>query len=295
MCRCLKVSVAAYYAWAARRDRVDEKRTLVRTAVKEMFYLHKRRYGAKRVSGELKDAGIKAGYYLVRRVMSEDRLAALAPKSFKPRTTDARGTKASPNLLKEAEKTVFGTGEVLVGDITYLPLRGGGFCYLAMFQDKVAKRLAGWSVSARMTADLVIDALRMALRRGHVKRNAIIHTDRGSQYASTEFRKLLAGCRLRQSMSDKGNCYDNAQAESFFSRFKTELDVRYFNSVEEARSIAFDYIDCCYNRVRRHSTLGTTIPKFEQRLKDTESRPWKCGKAQSRFPAFPQPLLLDIN
>lgn len=271
MCRCLKVSVAAYYAWLGRRDRLDEKEASVRTAVKAMFDLHERRYGAKRLSGELKDAGVRAGYYLVRRVMSEERLVALAPKSFRPRTTDSRGTKASPNLLKEAENTVSGAGEVQVGDITYLPLKGGGFCYLAMFQDKLTKRLAGWSVSSRMTADLVINALRMALRRGFVNRHAIIHTDRGSQYASTEFRKLLARCRLRQSMSDKGNCYDNAQAESFFSRFKTELDVRYFNSVEEARSMAFDYIDCYYNRIRRHSTLGTTIPKFEQRLKDAET------------------------
>lgn len=267
----------------------------MRTAVKEMFVLHKRRYGAKRLSLELKDDGLKIGRHLARRVMREEGLVALAPKSFRPRTTDSRGTKASPNLLKEAGNTASGAGDVLVGDITYLPLKGGGFCYLAMFQDKVAKRLAGWSVSARMTADLVIDALRMALRRGHVKRNAIIHTDRGSQYASTEFRKLLARCRLRQSMSDKGNCYDNAQAESFFSRFKTELDVRYFNSLEEARSTAFDYIDCYYNRVRRHSTLGTTIPKFEQRLLTEENRPWKCGKAQNRFPTFPQPRLLDIN
>jgi putative transposase len=309
MCRCLKVSVAAYYAWLGRRNRLDEKEAGVRTAVKAMFDLHERRYGAKRLSGELKDAGVRAGYYLVRRVMSEERLVALAPKSFRPRTTDSRGTKASPNLLKEGENTVSGAGEVLVGDITYLPLRGGGFCYLAMFQDKVSKRLAGWSVSSRMTADLVIDALRMALRRDCVKRNAIIHTDRGSQYASTEFRKLLARCRLRQSMSDKGNCYDNAQAESFFSRFKTELDVRYFNSVEEARSMAFDYIDCYYNRIRRHSTLGTTIPKFERRLKDTETGrgnaahveklknafPQSLGKAQSCFPTFPQPQLLDIN
>ncbi|MEO8649839.1 MAG: DDE-type integrase/transposase/recombinase [Acidobacteriota bacterium] len=156
-----------------------------------------------------------------------------------------------------------------------------------MFQDKVTKRLAGWSVSSRMTAQLVIDALRMALRRGFVKPDAIIHTDRGSQYASTEFRKLLAGCKLRQSMSDKGNCYDNAQAESFFSRFKTELDVRYFNSVEEARSMAFDYIDCYYNRVRRHSALGTTIPKFEQKLKNAETGRGNVAHVEKLKNAFP--------
>lgn len=106
----------------------------------------------------------------------------------------------------------------------------------------------------------------MGLRRGFIKPNAIIHTDRGSQYASNDYKKLL-GERLRQSMSGKGNCYDNDQAESFFSRFKTEIDVKIFGSVDEARAVAFDYIECYYNRVRRHSTIGTTIPKFEQSLK----------------------------
>ncbi len=152
-------------------------------------------------------------------------------------------------------------------DITYLPLVNGKFCYLAMFQDVRTKRMVGWSVASRMTAELVCEALRMGLRRGLVKRDAIIHTDRGSQYASNEFRQMLERCKLRQSMSAQGNCYDNAQAESFFSRFKTEIDTRIFGSVEEARSVAFDYIDCYYNRIRRHSTLGATIPEFERRLK----------------------------
>ncbi len=122
-----------------------------------------------------------------------------------------------------------GTGEVLVGDITYLAMTNCRFCYLAMFHDKRTKRIAGWAVSTRMTAELVTDALRMALRRGHVKRNAIIHTDRGSQYASNAFRQMLERCRLRQSMSGRGNCYDNAQAESFFSRLKTEAEMRIFD------------------------------------------------------------------
>lgn len=167
--------------------------------------------------------------------MREEGLVAKGPKRFKPRTTDSRHNKTpSPNLLKELENTEFGAGEAIVGDITYLPLIGGRFCYLAMFQDVRTKRIAGWAVSHRMTAELVCEALRMALRRGFVKRGCIIHTDRGSQYASNEFRKLIARCRLRQSMSGKGNCYDNAQAESFFSRFKTEIDEQIFNSVEDA-------------------------------------------------------------
>ena len=264
----IKVSRSAYYAWVERRGRPSGREASIRAAVKDKFYFHKSRYGSRRVSEELKDEGIKAGRFVVTRVMRECGLEAKYPRAFRPRTTDSRHNKQpSPNLLKDAENTAFGPGEAIVGDITYLPLTNGRFCYLAMFQDKVSKRIVGWSVSERMTAELVIDALKMALRRSLVKRNAIVHTDRGSQYASNEYRALLRRCNLRQSMSAKGNCYDNAQAESFFSRFKTELDVKIFNSVEEARSVAFDYIDCYYNRVRRHSAVRGTIPEFEKQLR----------------------------
>ena len=314
----MKVSRTAYYAWAVRSKEEPERLSAVRVAVKEKFYFHKKRYGSRRVSGELKDEGVNAGRYQVSRVMREEGLVAKGPKRFKPQTTDSRHTKmASPNLLKDVDNTTLKAGEVLVGDITYLPVTGGGFCYLAMFQDVRTKRIAGWSVSSRMTATLVVEALQMALRRDFVKRSAMIHTDRGSQYASTEFRQLLKRCRLRQSMSGKGNCYDNAQAESFFSRLKTETETRVFASVEQARCEAFDYIDCYYNRIRRHSTLGCKIPEFERRLinetskkgcgnaahvENVENRkagfppfPQSLGKAQSGFPTFPQPVLLDIN
>lgn len=251
----------------------------MRTKVLEKFYFHKSRYGSRRVSGELKDEGVGAGRYVVRRVMREEGLVAKGPRRFKPRTTDSRHTRtASPNLLKEAAGTAFGAGEALVGDITYLPMRGGGFCYLAMFQDVRTKRIAGWSISARMTATLVTEALAMALRRGFVKRNAIIHTDRGSQYASHEFRQQIKRCRLRQSMSGKGNCYDNAQAESFFSRFKTETGTHVFASAEDARREAFDYIDCYYNRIRRHSAIGGKIPEFEKQLRNQATS--VCGNME---------------
>jgi len=277
--KVMKVSRSAYYAWAEKRKEPCEKERSIRAAVKDVFYFHKRRYGSRRVSDELKDEGVKAGRFVVSRVMREEGLVAKYPKPFKPRTTDSRHTKQpSPNLLKEAVNTVFGAGEAIIGDITYLPLIGGKFCYLAMFQDKVTKRIVGWSVSDRMTAELVVEALQMALRRSFVKRNAIIHTDRGSQYASNAFRDLLRRCGLRQSMSAKGNCYDNAQAESFFSRFKTEIDVKIFGSVEAARREAFDYIDCYYNRIRRHSAIGGKIPEFEKRLRKLAAK--GCGNME---------------
>jgi transposase InsO family protein len=287
--RVMKVSRSAYYAWSASRSGPNDKDAQLREAVKEVFFLNKRRCGKRRISDELKEKGVKVGVYLTSRLMREQGLVAKYPKPFKPRTTDSRHNKqASPNLLKEFENRAFGAGEAIVGDITYLPLADGGFCYLAMFQDKVTKRVVGWCISHRMTADLVIEALRMALRRGWVKRGAIIHTDRGSQYASTEYRNLLCRCGLRQSMSAKGNCYDNAQAESFFSRFKTEAELKIFASVDEARREAFDYIDCYYNSIRRHSTIGGKIPEFEKRLREQTSQ--SCGnmeKPQNRLSHIP--------
>lgn len=165
-------------------------------------------------------------------------------------------------------------GTVIVGDITYLPLKSGKWCYLATFQDKLTKRIVGWKVAERMTLDIVVDALKKALANKRINHNAIIHTDRGSQYASTEYRQLLAKNNLRQSMSRKGNCYDNAQAESFFSRFKTELlEGGLFEDTEQARSETFSYIEGYYNRVRIHSSLGYLSPEeFETFLKTKQQR-----------------------
>lgn len=284
-----KVSRSGYYAWRARLVEREDRRAEVRVAVKEKFYCRNRTYGSKRISDELKDEGIRVGRYLTRRIMREEGLEAKAPKRYRPKTTDSKNTTdPSPNLLKDVKKTELKAGEAIVGDITYLPMRNGQFCYLATFQDVVTKRVVGWDVAPRMPAELVCNALKMGLRRGSIKRNAIIHTDRGSQYSSKDFRKLLKD-RLRQSMSAKGNCYDNAMAESFFSRFKTEIDTQVFDSVEEAKSAAFDYIDCFYNRTRRHTTLGTTIPEFERRLKNGEPamEMWKSPKQLSHIPTAP--------
>jgi len=202
--------------------------------------------------------------------MKREGLRAIAPKRFKPRTTDSKhGSTVSPNLLQNGLNAPSGKGQVLVGDITYLPLRGGGFCYLACLQDKFTRRIVGWKVSERMTAQLVTDVFLSARRVGLVNKGAIIHTDRGSQYASVDYRRLLYIGGFRQSMSRKANCYDNAQAESFFSRFKAELvENGIFESVEQARSEVFSYIEGYYNRIRLHSGLGYKSPiEFEKELK----------------------------
>jgi transposase InsO family protein len=203
--------------------------------------------------------------------MIQQNLKALQPKSFKPKTADSKGTLASPNLLVQVKVNVdeCAIGKIIVGDITYVPVRKGRWCYLAVWQDKVTRRIIGWSLSDSMTAELVVSALQKALRKGNVQAGAVIHSDRGSQYAAREFRTLLQTNCLRQSMSGKGNCYDNAQAESFFSRFKAELiEGGVFENIEQARSEIFSYIEGYYNRIRLHSGLGYKSPlEFEAELK----------------------------
>jgi putative transposase len=215
-------------------------------------------------------ASLQIGRSCVQKVLRRENLRAIQPKSFKPQTTDSKhGLPVCANLLQNADNAPTGQGEVLVGDITYLRLADGSFCYLAVLQDKFTRRIVSWKVSERMTAQLVIDVFQQARRRGLITRNAVIHTDQGSQYVSVEYRRLLYIGGFRQSMSRKGNCYDNAQAESFFSRLKAELvENGIFESVEDARSEVFSYIEGYYNRIRLHSGLGYKSPlEFEKQLK----------------------------
>jgi len=267
----MKVNRSAYYAYASRRTyQASSLKTSCAASVKECFWFHRRRYGTRRIAAEL-----KIGRVTVRNVLRRENLRAIQAKSFKPQTTDSKhGLPVCANLLQDGANQPTGKGEVLVGDITYLRLRDGTFCYLACLQDKYTRRIVGWKVSERMTAQLVIDVFLQARRRGLVGKGAIIHTDQGSQYAAVEYRRLLYIGGFRQSMSRKGNCYDNAQAESFFSRFKAELvENGIFESVEDAKSEVFTYIEGYYNRIRLHSSLGYKSPmQFENELKIKNTR-----------------------
>jgi transposase InsO family protein len=266
----MQVTRSCYYAYLNRKAALAMAGEVVAARrVKKCFEVHRRRYGSRRIAKAL-----NLGRFLVRRLLREQNLVAIQPKRFVPRTTDSRhGGRISPNLLKDSGQ-VGQKGAVIVGDITYLALQNGKFCYLATFQDKYTRRIVGWAVMAQMTAELAVRALAMALRGGLVARNAIIHTDRGSQYVANIYRELLERHGLRQSMSGKGNCYDNAQAESFFARFKTELvEDGVFESVEQARSETFSYIEGDYNRIRLHSGLGYKSPmEFEKQLKIKQTR-----------------------
>jgi putative transposase len=266
----MEVSSSGYYAWRKRQTEPPSvRRKSLKQLVKNCYWENRKRYGSRRIKASLAKSGVKVGRFQVRKLMSEEGLKAIQPKSFKPRTTDSKGVKAAPNLLAEVKIEECAAEKIIIGDITYLPMKNGKFCYLAVWQDKVTRRIIGWSLAETMTAELVISALEKAILKGKVKAGAIIHSDRGSQYAATAFRFLIQTNCFRQSMSGKGNCYDNAQAESFFSRFKAELlEDGVFEDVEQAKSEVFSYIEGYYNRVRLHSSLGYKSPmEFEMELK----------------------------
>lgn len=270
LCRVMRVSLSGYYAWRRRLTKPPSlKRKKLADLVRDCYWENRRRYGSRRIKAALHKAGIKVGRFQIRRLMKEEGLKAIQPRSFTPRTTDSRNVKAAPNLLAEVKISECAAGEIIIGDITYLRLRNGKFCYLAVWQDKVTRRIIGWSLSPEITAEIVISALKKALRKGLIQPGALIHSDQGSQYASNGFRGLLQTNGFRQSMSGRGNCYDNAQAESFFSRFKAELvEGGVFEDIEQARSEVFSYIEGYYNRVRLHSSLGYLSPmEFELELK----------------------------
>ncbi len=266
----MKVSTSGYYAWRKRLTKPPcLKRKKLAYLVRNCYFENRRRYGSRRIQKALGKNGISVGRCKVRRLMKEEGLKAIQTKAFKPRTTNSKGVLPAPNLLAGNQPEECAAGKIIIGDITYIRLRGGKFCYLAMWQDKITRRIIGWSLAQAMTAELVISALQKAVRKGLVKPGAIIHLDRGSQYAANGFRRLLQENGCRQSVSGKGNCYDNAQAESFFSRFKTELmEGGVFEDLEQARSEIFSYIEGYYNRTRLHSSLGYKSPmEFEMELK----------------------------
>jgi transposase InsO family protein len=266
----MRVSVSGYYLWRKRLSKPPSlKRKRLADLVRSCYFENRRRYGTRRIKAALQKLGVKVGRLQIRRLMQKQNLKAIGPKSFRPKTTDSKGTAGPPNLLAEVDISVCASGKIIVGDITYVPLKDDKWCYLAVWQDKVTRRIIGWSLSDSMAAGLIISALEKAIRQGLIQAGAIIHSDRGSQYAATSFRELLRRNCFRQSMSGKGNCYDNAQAESFFSRFKAELiEGGAFEDVEQARSEVFSYIEGYYNRVRLHSGLGYKSPmEFEMELK----------------------------
>ena len=262
LCQLLGVSRSGYYAWKERPERQDQ----LAPKVEEVFWFHSRRYGSRRIAAELRRKAV-IGRHRVRRLMREQDLHAIQPRRFVPRTTDSNhGQRMSPNLLLEPAIRVDRPRQVIVGDITYLPLQTVDWAYLATWMDLFSRKIVGWHLTDSMTAELVIEALRKAILPEWLPAGMIIHSNRGGQYVDTEFRRLLNQHRFEQSMSRADETYDNAHAESLFSRYKAELlEDGAFADVEQARSETFSYIEGYYNRVRLHSSLGYLSPEEFER------------------------------
>lgn len=260
MCHALKVSLSGYYGWRNRgkseREIADEE---LLSEIEEIYYESRGIYGSPRIKAELHDRGRHCGENRVARLMKKNGIAAKTKKRFKVTTQSKHKQPVAANLL-EGDFTTDGHNEVWVSDITYIRTREG-WLYLAAVMDLYSRQIVGWSMSNRISEGLVINALQQAIWRRHPGFGLIIHSDRGVQYASHAFRNLLKEHKFIQSMSGKGNCYDNAVMESFFHTLKVEHV--YFESYETrtgARESIFEYIEIFYNRVRKHSSIGYMSP-----------------------------------
>ena len=269
LCSVMKVGRSSYYEYNSNVSyQVSSYEQHKRQQIKKIFEIHKGRYGSRRIKKELEADSLNTiGRSQISRLMKAQKLKAIQPKSFVPKTTDSKQTtKPAPNLLKEIE-TINRPGEAWVGDITYIGLQNGNWAYLATWIDIYHHKVVGWDVQSHMKDDLIIEAFKKAIIRcGTSTKQLVVHSDRGGQYNSNDFKKLLSDNACKQSMSRKGEVYDNAIAESFFARLKCELiHHRSYISLEELKSSLFEYIDCYYNTRRRHSTLGYKTPlEFEQ-------------------------------
>ncbi|HHJ4164318.1 TPA: IS3 family transposase [Raoultella ornithinolytica] len=259
MCRVLRVARSGWYAWRLRRQQITPRqqfRLVCDTAVRQAFTEAKQRYGAPRLADELPEYNVKTIAASLRR----QGLRAKAARKFSPVSYREHGLPVSENLLKQ-DFYASGPNQKWAGDITYLRT-DEGWLYLAVVIDLWSRAVIGWSMSPRMTAQLACDALQMALWRRKRPKNVIVHTDRGGQYCSADYQGLLKRHNLRGSMSACGNCYDNACAESFFHSLKVEcIHGERFISREIMRTTVFSYIECDYNRWRRHSACGGLSPE----------------------------------
>ncbi|MBO3273543.1 IS3 family transposase, partial [Hymenobacter defluvii] len=232
-------------------------------ALVKVFGMHKRRYGTYRLQVALRHKGYQVGRQRLRAAMRRRGLHALQPKAFTPRTTDStHGLRCAPNRLLDQPKPTQ-ANRVWVSDITYLPLASGEWAYLCAFQDMTSKQVVGWQVGATMPEALVTRALQRAFWSQPPTPGLLVHSDRGGQYCGNAYRKLLDDHHVLRSQSRRGDCYDNAQAESLWSRLKTEvLEVRarpVFADLADAQRSVADYFDY-YNHERLHSRIGYQAP-----------------------------------
>ena len=267
MCRLLAVSASGFYEWLGRSPSM---RSLANAAllmrIRESFALSHQTYGSPRVWKDLVVAGEQCGKNRVARLMHTARITAIAKPRRKPTDTGARPEHSiAPNML-ERDFTAPSPNRKWAADFTYI-WTGEGWLFLAVVIDLFSRRVVGWSMQSTMTAQLVLDALIMALWRRGKPTELLHHSDQGSQYTSEDFQRLLSAEGIACSMIRRGDCWDNSAIESFFASLKKERVYRtVYRTRDEARADLFDYIETFYNSRRRHSTLGQVSPaEFELR------------------------------
>ena len=261
ICKTLKISKSGYYAWFKNpKSKRDLKNECLLKKIKEFHNISRKRYGSPRIYKDLKDAGIACSLNRTARLMKKNNIEAKMKKKFKITTNSKHNYPIAENIL-DRNFSVKEKDRVWVSDISYI-YTAEGWEYLCIIMDLFSRNIVGWSMDSRMKVDLVKNAFNMAYNKRKPKPGLIFHSDRGSQYACKEFRKLLKSKKFIASMSRKGNCWDNACAESFFHSLKTEeVYFNYYNSRAEAKRSVFEYIEVFYNRTRRHSYLGYISPE----------------------------------
>jgi len=271
LCQALLVSRSGYYDWLRRRHTPgprQQENAVLRQQIREEFARNRQSYGSPRLARAL---GRRTSRNRIARLMRQERLWARQRSKFRVPTTDSRhADPIAPNRL--AELVVRRRDQVWVTDATCV-LTGQGWLYLVALLDVFTRRIVGWAMHESLDAQLVVKALQMAIDQRRPKPALIVHSDRGSQFASDAFRQTLATHKLIPSMSRKANCYDNAFIESFWSSLKYETVYHHrFATRAEARSALFDYIETFYNRTRLHSSLGYVSPvAFESQQKKNKS------------------------
>jgi putative transposase len=260
LCDTLAVSTAGYYAWrhrpvSARRQRQDDLTARIRTVHTAV----RARYGSPRMHAELVARGHGCCVNTVARLMRQAGIAAKTARKFR-HTTDSNHDRPVADNVLDRKFDPASANAAWVADLTFIPTREG-WLYLAAVEDLYSRMVVGWAMAARMTSRLVVDALAMAVQRRLPDADLVAHSDRGSQYASEHYQRLLSEHGITCSMSRRADCWDNAPMESFFASLKKEL-VHHedYQTREEAQASIFEYIEVFYNRQRRHSTLGYQSP-----------------------------------
>jgi putative transposase len=261
MCRVLEVSRSGYHAWTNRPPSsraLEDARLIAR--IGELFALRRKVYGSPRIWADLVvDDGERIGRKRVERLMRQAGLSGLQEKKWRSTTIRVPGVRVADDLL-DRDFAAAGPNRCWVADITYLR-SWEGWLYLVAVQDLYSRRIVGWSMADHMRTELVTDALAMALAHRLPEPGLICHTDQGSQFVSLAFGQQARAAGIAQSMGSRGDCWDNAVAESFFATLKKELiHRRTWPSKAELRTEVFDYVEVFYNRQRRHKTLGQRSP-----------------------------------